>query len=176
MNRQLSKTLTKTRQAILTSAHKDFQKGLTTHAFFKTHDHDRSDDLVQDTFLKTGVYLLKGGKIDIMRAFLYHVLNNLIIDDYRKRKPVSLEVLQKIGFEPSVDDTDSLADNIDGRDLLQLIEELPATYRNVMRMRYVQLLSHKEIATLTNQTKNAVTVQLHRGLIKLRVLYKGTEE
>ena len=41
-----------------------------------------------------------------------------------------------------------------------------------MRMRYVQDLSLKEIALLTGQTANTIAVQLHRGLAKLKLLYR----
>lgn len=43
---------------------------------------------------------MKGGKIDAMKAFLYHILNNLIVDEYRKRKTVSLDLLLEKGFDP----------------------------------------------------------------------------
>src|SRR3989344_3571626 len=91
-------------QAVLTLAHNDYEKGLNAHAFFKVHDHAMGEDLVQDTFMKTWAYLVKGGKIDVMKAFLYHVLNNLIIDEYRKHKTTSLDALLVKGFEPSMGD------------------------------------------------------------------------
>ena len=92
-------------QAILSIAHHDYEKSLTVHAFFKTNNQTTSDDLVADTFLKTWKYILKGGKIEIMKAFLYHVLNNLIIDEYRKKKTTSLDSLLEQGFEIKEDNT-----------------------------------------------------------------------
>jgi len=38
-------------------------------------------------------------------------------------------------------------------------------------MKYVQDLSLKEISLLTGKSKNAVAVQLHRGLEKFKQLY-----
>ncbi len=72
-------------QAVMATAHRDFAKGLNGRAFFKVQDKAIGEDLVQDTFLKTWSYLVKGGKIDVMKAFLYHILNNLIVDQYRKQ-------------------------------------------------------------------------------------------
>jgi DNA-directed RNA polymerase specialized sigma24 family protein len=80
-------------QILLTGAHHDWHRKLNIHAFFKIHDQTISEDLVQDTFMKTWSYLVKGGKIDTMKAFLYHILNNLIVDEYRKRKAISLNAL-----------------------------------------------------------------------------------
>ncbi len=160
--------------AVLTVAHHDYEKGLNLRALFKTRDRAMSEDLVQDTFMKTWKYLVRGGKIDVMKAFLYHVLNNLIIDQYRKNKTVSLDVLMEKGLEPSIDDSDSMLNAFDGKAALFLIQRLPLAYQKVLRMRYVQDLSLKEISLITGQTRNAVAVQVHRGLEKLKLLYFHT--
>lgn len=161
-------------QLQMTEAHSDFEKGLQGRAFFKVNDRAISEDLVQDTFLKTWRYLVKGGKIDTMKAFLYHVLNNLIVDEYRKRKNSSLDDLLEKGFEPStgVNESEKLFDALDGKAALFMIQRLPEAYRKIMRMRYVQDLSIKEISLITGISRNSVAVQAHRGLVKLRLLYK----
>ncbi len=159
-------------QSILTVAHHNFEKGLNAKAFFKLHDKALGEGLVQETFMKTWMYLIKGGKIDLMRAFLYHVLNNLIIDEYRKHKTSSLDTLLEKGFEPSTDNSDQLINFLDGKKAIILIQRLPETYKKVMRMRYVQDLSLQEISLITGQTKNAIAVKLHRGLDKLKVIYE----
>ncbi|MBI4086770.1 RNA polymerase sigma factor [Candidatus Kaiserbacteria bacterium] len=161
----------KHRQTLLTGAHHDYAKGLVSHAFFKLHNHAMSDDLVQDTFMKTWKYLAKEGKIDVMKAFLYHILNNLIVDEYRKHTTVSLDVLLEKGYEPSADNRERLIDVLDGKVALLLIARLPEKYRKVMRMRYVQCLSLKEMSLITGESKNTMAVQLHRGLAKLKLLY-----
>lgn len=158
-------------QTTLTVAHYDYQKGLNSHAFFKVHNHATGEDLVQDTFLKTWKYLVKGGKIEVMRAFLYHILNNLIVDEYRKHKTTSLDVLVEKGFEPSIDDSERHLNMMDGKAAITLIGRLPEKYKKVVRMRYVQLLSLEEISLITKETKNTIAVQIHRGLEKLKLLY-----
>ena len=110
-----------------------------------------------------------------MKAFLYHVLNHLIIDEYRKRKTSSLDGLLEKGFEPVTRyDSDKLINILDGKSAILLISQLPETYQKMMKMRYVQLLTIKEISILTGLTKNAVTVKTHRGLEKLKILYAHT--
>lgn len=143
---------------------------MTKRAVFKTSDVELGDDLVQTTFLKTLLYLQKGGKIDIMRAFLNRVLNDLIVDEYRKRKTVSLDTLLENGFEPGINYTEQLIDIIDGKKVILLIDQLPKKYQTVVKMRYVQGLSLKEISVLTKQTQNTIAVQSYRGLQKLKVL------
>jgi RNA polymerase sigma-70 factor (ECF subfamily) len=106
-----------------------------------------------------------------MKAFLYHVLNNLIVDQYRKHKTTSLDTLLEKGFEPSVSDSGRLFNVLDGKAAFLLIQSLPKKYQKVMRMRYVQELSLKEISLITGQSKNTIAVQVHRGLAKLKLLY-----
>lgn len=162
-------------QEILTQAHRDFDKGLNARAFFKVNNRTTSEDLVQDTFIKTWSYLVKGGKIDIMKAFLYHVLNNLIIDQYRKHKTTSLDTLLEKGFEPAANDKpEKLFNILDGKTALLLIARLPENYQKIMRMRYIQDLSLKEISLITGQSKNNIAVQIHRSLEKLKLLYGHT--
>ena len=159
------------RQALLTMAHASFAKGLGVHAFFKVHSESLSADLVQDTYIKTWAYLVKGGKIVTMKAFLYHTLNNLIIDHYRKKKTASLDVLLEKGFNPANNESEQLVDALDGKAALVMIMRLPVSYQKVMRMRHMQDLTLPEISLITGQTKNAIAVQLHRGLAKLKAIY-----
>ena len=159
-------------EGALTSAYKEYRKGLNLYALSKIQNHSVSDDLVQDTFIKTWHYLVRNGKIHLMKAFLYHVLKGLIVDEYRKHKAISLDTLVEKGFEPSVDDSDRLLNVLDGKVALLLIERLPEKYKKTMRMKYVQLLSLKEMSLITGETKNSLAVQIHRGLEKLKLMYK----
>lgn len=159
-------------RAVLSAAYKNYGKGLASHAFFKVRNEDTGQDLVQDTFMKTWKYLVKGGKIESMKAFLYHVLNNLIIDEYRKRKTVSLDEMTEKGFELADEKPERLFNIFDGKAMVVLIQRLPEKYRKVMRMRFVQDLSLKEMSLITGQSKNSLAVQIHRGLKKLKALYE----
>jgi RNA polymerase sigma factor (sigma-70 family) len=157
----------------MTVAHDDFNGLLLRRALYKTNDKDVSHDLVQTTFLKTLLYLQKGGRIDLMRSFLGHILGDLIIDEYRKKKTLSLDNLLEKGFEPSSDEYQKNINILDGKDIILLIPQLPKKYESVIRLRYLNGLALKEIALITGQSENTVAVQAHRGLAKLKTLYTG---
>ena len=159
------------RQAVLAEAYYDHKKKLNSYAYLKVRNQAVSEDLVEETFSKTWKFLVKGGQVDIMKAFLYHILNNLIVDEYRKRKTLSLDAILEKGFEPAADTSENLMDALDGKAAMQLIQRLSPTYQNVIRMRYVQGLSLKEISLITGKSKNTMAVQVHRGLAKLKQLY-----
>ncbi len=158
--------------ALLKVAHHDYEKALNLHSYFRLNDRALSNDLVQETFIKTWSYLAKGGKIDAMKAFLYHVLNNLIIDEYRKKKAISLDLLLEKGFEPQNKAATSIADDMDNKAVLALIKDLPEKYQKALRMRYVQDLSLEEMSLLTGQSKNTMAVQVHRAVEKLKELHE----
>lgn len=158
-------------RVLLAAAHIEFQEGLNKHSYFKVNNRTLSHDLVQDTFVKTWTYLVKGGKIEVMKAFLYHVLNNLIVDEYRKRKMVSLDLMREKGIDPPFKDSGNLFNIIDGRTAMALIKHLPDRYQKVIKMRYIQDLSLTEMSKLTGLSKNVMAVQVHRGLDKLKMLY-----
>lgn len=168
---KLSKAQLNAIRTAMTVAYSSYEKALSKRALYKTNNIQTGQDLVQATFLKTLIYLQKGGKIDTMRSFLNHVLNDLIIDEYRKNKTVSLDVLQDKGFEISVDDYARHINTLDGKDIVSLIPLLPVKYISIIQMRYLKDLSLKEISLITGQTPNTVAVQVHRGLERLKVLY-----
>ena len=160
-----------TNHEVLTDAHRDFSRGLIRYANLKVSGSALSEDLVQTTFMKTWLYLQNKGQIDLMRAFLYHALNGLIIDEYRKKKAVSLDLLAESGLELEAVNSENIYNIIDGKALLFLIQKLPEKYRDAIDMRYAKDLSLKEMSIITHQSQNTMSVQVHRGLIKLKQLY-----
>ncbi len=106
-----------------------------------------------------------------MKSFLYHVLRGLIIDEYRKKKTISLEDLAKKGFELSEDNSEKMIDILDGEQAIFLVAQLPMKYQKVIKMRYLQEFSLAEISAITGSSKKTISVQIHRGLAKLRKIY-----
>jgi len=158
-------------QKMLMTAYREHYDELIGYCFCKVNDMTLSEDLVQTTFMKAFMYLRKNGKIDVMRAFLFHVLRGLVIDEYRKNKSASLDLLIDKGFEPKDPRSDRSLDNaIDARSSALFIEKLPEAYREVIRMRYLNDMSLKEISVVTKQSPNNVAVRVHRGLDMLRKL------
>lgn len=156
-------------------AHENYGKSLRTYSFYKVGNRTLGNDLVQEAFTKAWSYLASGGKVDTMRAFLRHILNNLIIDEYRKRKhvTVSLDVLLENGFEPEAPASDPFTGSIDAEEAVGLVSQLPARYKEAVLMRYLQELSFQEMSRLTKETRNVMAVRVHRGIKKLKDIYNA---
>lgn len=162
-----------TKEEIIIRAYEEYEKSLLSRSFSKLSDSELSDDLVQTTFLKTWEYLLTHDDICHMRGFLFHILNNLIIDEYRRKRSVSLDELQDGGFEIAFDETDSLLNIADGKTAMLLIPLLDKKYETVISLRFEAEKTIAEIAETTKQSKNTVVVQIRRGIDKLAVLFRA---
>ncbi|KXJ99048.1 MAG: RNA polymerase sigma factor SigV [Parcubacteria bacterium OLB19] len=156
-------------------AFEDYSDALFRHAVIRVSDRERAIDLVHDTFTKVWSYIRSGHEVDSYRSFLYKVLNNLIIDSYRKQREVSLDALFEIEgvdegsfSELSENSVDALAATIDGRKAFDLLKELPDVYREVITFRFIDGLGPREISELIEETENVVSVRLYRGLKMLR--------
>jgi RNA polymerase sigma-70 factor (ECF subfamily) len=164
-------------------AFEEYSDALFRHAFLRISDRERAIDIVHDTYTKVWTYVRSGHEVEAFRPFLYKVLNNLIIDEYRKTKESSLDALLEIDGvdEGSFDDltsntVESLAATLDGKQVFSLLDTLPDVYREVIILRFVDELGPKEISNLIEETENVVSVRLHRGLRLLRDLVELKEK
>jgi RNA polymerase sigma-70 factor (ECF subfamily) len=166
----------KTKQFL--DAYDAFGDDLYRHCLFRLSDHEKAKDLVQETFTKTWEYLAKGKTVDDIRPFLYRVLHNLIVDHLRQKKPVSSldQKMSDEGFDIRGSDRDVEENKIDARLLMTMLDEIDESYREMLVMRYVDDLSIKEIAKLTGEHDNAISVRIHRALKKLKELYESRNE
>ncbi len=164
-------------------AFEEYSDALFRHACLRISDRERAIDLVHDTFTKVWMYVKNGHEIDSYRPFLYKVLNNLIIDAYRKQREQSLDsLLAQEGVnegsfpELTEDSTEALAATIDGKKAVSLLAMLPDAYREILVLRFVDGLGPKEISELVEESENVVSVRIHRGLKLLRDLMEGGDE
>jgi RNA polymerase sigma-70 factor (ECF subfamily) len=156
---------------------------LFRHASIRLSDRERAQELTQETFMKVWAYAQKGEEIKELRPFLYRTLRNLIIDEYRKHKAVSLEAMAErnqadVEDYMTPDESNTLEAAVgrhEGVKALAALQELPEPYREAVTMRYVDGLSPQEIAGAIGESENVVSVRVHRGLKKLKVLLEPQE-
>lgn len=165
------------------AAYDEYGDALFRHAKLRIANHERAIDLVHDTFTKVWSYVRQGYDIKNFRPFLYKVLNNLIIDEYRKKKDQSLDALmEQEGVdegsftELSESTVEALAATIDGRKAFDLLAELPDTYREVIILRFVDGLGPKEMSELIEEKENVISVRIHRALKILRTKIEAQDE
>lgn len=156
---------------------------LFRHASFRVSSRERAEELVQDAYMKTWDHVVRGGSIENWKAFLFRVLNNLIIDEYRKKKSTSLDALleQETVSEGSFDDLQTGGREeverthdvqFDTALLEKALAELRPNDRDIIVYRYIDELSPRDIARMLSETENVVSVRIHRALARLRLAFK----
>jgi len=156
-------------------AYEKYADALFRYFYYRVADRERAKDCMQETYTRTWAYLAEGKTVDNIRAFLYQVARNLIIDASRKKEPLSLEVIDPDGnkIKDKGDLRASSESSLDAQAALVKINELEEVYRETLTLRYVDGLRPKEIAAVLEETENVISVRIHRGLKQLRGLLKS---
>ena len=154
-----------------------YQKRVYGFIYSKVHDPDLADDIFQDTFIKV-VKNLRLGKYNDEGRFLSWVIriaHNLIMDHYRKIKRLPkheskieyFDVLDRL-VEQNSSIEESMIETQIHADLSLLIEELPDSQKEVLRMRLFQDMSFKEIGDQTGVSINTALGRMRYAVINLR--------
>lgn len=137
-------------------------------ALYKLSDREKAKDVVQDTFVRAWAHVSgEGAVLENARAFLFKIARNLIIDSYRRAKHLSIDALEEIihfDISDNLQSRDDMHNAVDMSIALEALNVLDVDDRDIIVMRYVDGLSVKEIAEVTGQRENTVSVRIHRAL------------
>ena len=142
-------------------------------------NEDIANDIFQETFVKAILTIKQGRYTENGRfpAWISRIAHNLIIDHYRQEKSENVQSAdidevdvfnRKDLCEATIEDI-IIADQIRD-DVKYLIELLPELQREVLKMRYYQNLSFKEIAEITDVSINTALGRMRYAIINLRRL------
>lgn len=137
------------------------------YIYFKVPRSEDSDELTAEVFLRGWEYATSS-KVDNPGALFYRIARNLIADFYRQREQAESSDGLELASDQDIEQ--ELAENEQQRHLISLLKKLKEEYRDVLVMRYLDEMSVKEIAAITDKTPNNVRVQLHRAKKALKAL------
>ena len=128
------------------------------------------DDIVQESYLR--ICKARGAHpIDCARAFLFGIARRLAVDVLRKeRRTTANNVDADVGTLNLVEDKADAAEIASIHQEIALLTEamhsLPARCREIMMLRKIDRLSHREIAQRLGISTATVGVQISRGMEK----------
>lgn len=158
------------------SLYEQYSEALFRHCYYRVFDREKAKDFAQEAFFRTWKYIGEGKDIDNIRAFVYKTANNIIIDDSRRKKAISLDGIMEKGFSPNSEETNALEKNFTNQELEKVISSLDEKYRDVIVMKYIDGMSSKEIAKVLGETENNIYVRMHRGLEKAKEILNKENE
>jgi len=160
------------------AAYDQYSDAIFRFSLFRVRDREHAKDVTQEVFIRTWKYFKEKGEITNCKPFLYTIALRLIINESRRHKAQSLdELTENIGFEPADGDmndhVDARSDFLEGEEALRKMDALSPKYREVIHYRFVQELSPKEIAEITGESQNVISVRIHRALKELKRLFNA---
>lgn len=159
-------------------------KDIHRFVYFKIGNSEEANDLTSMIFLKAWNHIQNNTLEDAktLRALLYKIARNSIIDYYRE---TGNKLISSLDDEENkidvIDEAKDPQERLDQESDLELIKSklplLKEEYREVIVMKFINDLSLEEIAEISGKSKGNVRVLLHRALNALRELVeKGAEK
>ena len=135
--------------------------------FLKVSSRETAEDLTSQTFLN--FWQAREG-VKNLRAFLYKIARNLIIDFYRQREKAPLlseEAIASLADEKA--DTEyKIVLASDTVEVKEALLKIKPEYSEAIILHYLDDLPISEVAKILERPEGTVRVMLHRGLEELR--------
>ena len=143
--------------------------------YFKVATRQDAEDLTSEVFLKVWQYISETDEIiENLRALLYKIARNLVIDSYRQKAKKGLtqysEVLDNIEDKRQQSLLNQIETEFEMKNIELVLRKMKDEYREVIILRFIEELSISEIAKILDKSKGSVRVLLHRALKVTREL------
>ena len=126
---------------------------------------DEADEVVQDTFVRAFGALESFRADSALRTWLFTIARRLVLDRRRsaRRRGIQLEVTEDDVVTEDNPLESLVADETQQR-LLQAVDRLTRTQKDVFTLRVTEGLSYKDIAEIVGSTEGAARVHYHHAM------------
>lgn len=137
-------------------------------------DTTEAEDILHEGFVnifnKIGQFSGKGS----FEGWIKRIMVNLALEKYRKRN--RMQVVEDITIYDSKNMSDDLYANINAKELLALVKELPPRYKMVFNMYAIDGYNHKEIAKEMGISEGTSKSNLARArkILQEKIIEQGT--
>ncbi len=153
----------------------------------KLRDNDLTEDIFQETFIKI-INTLKSGSYNEEGKFLpwaMRIAHNLVIDHFRRvsrvrfisessSKSDDYTIFSTLKLTDRNIEESILKDELESQ-MVNLVEYLPVSQRDILKMRIFQDLSFQDISEMENISINTALGRMRYALINLRKLIEKHE-
>ena len=141
------------------------------YILFRVYDHDEAEDLTAKVFLEAWESLAsREPNVNNIRAWIYRIARNKVIDYLRTRKrlePIEDNPDKKLQSTWLESEMDQL---FISQKLAEGVRQLSPDYQEIIILRFINRMSHAEVAEIMNITASHVRVLQYRALRQMREL------
>jgi len=144
------------------------------YIYFRIGEQQEAEDLTETVFLKAWEAL--PGYKDLGNPFtswLYRIAHNVVVDFHRRLKPVVDSTETDLPGEREDLSANTLGIIIESENLSELakaVSQLKSEQQQVISLRFIQGLSHSEIAQVIGKNEGTCRMIQHRALVTLSKL------
>jgi RNA polymerase sigma-70 factor (ECF subfamily) len=154
-----------------------YKKSIHNYIYYIVRNHDLTEDIFQDTFLKVIMTIKQGRYTDNgkFKAWITRIAHNLIIDNFRVERNENTISNDEVEVD-LLNDSKLCESNIEDEmvneqvyaDIRKLVKHLPENQREVLEMRFYQDMSFKEIADVTGVSINTALGRMRYAILNMR--------
>lgn len=154
-----------------------YQSKVYSYILFIVHDEENANDIFQDTFIKAIVRIRSHKYCEYGKfgPWLLRIAHNLIIDTYRVGHAVQMvsgdEEGSTVFNDQSLSDASvelQMLNEQTYQDLERMVAALPEPQQEVVRLRFYENKSFKEIAEITHCGINTALGRMRYAVLNLR--------
>jgi len=143
------------------------------YVLFRVSGQEEAEDLTHEVFLSAWKnmprYKEKGFPFS---SWLYSIARNSVIDSYRtNKKTIQIELASEEFIKVESTDETSLDNTLEFEKVKNAIGLLKPQYQEILILRFIEEMSHGEIASATGKSEGAIRLMQHRALKELKSLY-----
>jgi len=167
--------IAETKQEAFIDLMKKYKVRLYWHIRRMINNHEDTDDLLQDIWIKLWqkLHLFKGNSA--LYTFLYRIATNEVIDFINKKK--KKDVIDFFSQENDFEDTIASPSFMDSNEVIKkleaALEKLPDKQRLVFNMRYYDEMPYDDIAKILDTSVGALKASYHHAVRKIEKYLKN---
>ncbi|MCQ6561970.1 RNA polymerase sigma factor [Paenibacillus mendelii] len=161
-----------------TELFKAYQPPLYRYLYRTCGSKEAAEELLQETFYRA-MLSLRLEDTRLIRAWLYKVARNLMIDWMRRRgkeaEMLRQVELQSTGMSSYPMPEEAYRQELSRSSIAAIMGQLPEHYRTILYLREIEGFSYLELAELLDISLSQVKVNLHRSKTKFKQIAETME-
>ena len=155
-----------------------YKSKVYSYIYLIVRNKELAEDIFQDTFIKAIATIQQGHYVASGKflGWINRIAHNLIIDHFRREKNENTFSADSVDYDVVNNNTKLSEKSVEDvmtneqilSDVVRLIDYLPESQQSVVRMRFFEDLSFKEIAEKTDVSINTALGRMRYALLNMR--------